>query len=749
MAGSDTDKDEDYLADAKQALQDAKDFENENRVSFIDDTRFARLGEQWPEAMRRQRELDARPCLTANMLPSYIRHVINNARQNKPGIVVHPVDSQADPATADILNGLIRQIEQSSDAEVAYDTALDNAVTGGWGYFKINTRYATDDTFDQDIIIEAVANPLSIYGDPHSTAADSSDWMRAFELDQLSKAAFKLRWKDADAVSFDNPTGERSKIEDEQITIASDWTREEVAKQIVAVSMPEADADPAKVMTAMALGVSDKLIVDLETFEQNADLYKALGMNVVGSPRAVPSFKVTQRILSGCDVLETIDWAGKYIPIIPVYGEDVNIEGVRHLRSLIRDGKDLQRMFNFWRTASTEMVALAPKAPFIGRKGAFQTDAAKWATMNVENWSYVEYDGAEAPQRQPFAGVPAGIMQEATSAAEDMKAILGIFNAQGEDNEASGRAILARQKQADIGSFHFIDNLSRGIRHGGRVILDLIPKVYSTQRVIRIVGQDGTQQAVKIGPAQPQEQQPGPAIQPGSAPPMQGASPAGSPVPPQGAPQPMPMGQPGMPPPAMPGPSPMAPAPPLDPQMLQQVAAVERIFDLTVGKYDLTVQAGPAYSTLREELNTVLMELVRAYPPAAPAIMDLIVKTLDIPDADEVADRIQQMAQGTQGADPKAQQAVQQLQSALEQAHGQVQQWQQKAQAAAQDAEAAKNDNQLKGYELQLKARELDIKDREAQTNQLQAQTDAQRAHLEGVQQAREALMPVAPQGAF
>lgn len=739
MAGSDTSKDEDLLADAKQALQDAKDHENRNREAFTDDVKFARLGHQWPEEMERQRREDARPCLTANMLPSYIRHVINNARQNKPGIVVHPVDSQADPATADILNGLIRQIEQSSDAEVAYDTALDSAVTGGWGYFKINTRYATDDTFDQDIVIEAVPNTLSIYGDPHSTAADSADWMRAFELDQLSRAAFKRRWKDADPVSFDNPAWERSRVEEDQITIASDWTREEVPKQIVAVSMPHPDADPAQVMTAMALGVSDNLIVDLETFEKNAELYQALGMNVVGSPRAVPSYKVTQRILSGCDVLETIDWAGKYIPIIPVYGEEVNIEGVRHLRSLIRDAKDTQRMFNFWNTAKTEMVALAPKVPFIGRKGAFSSDANKWATINTQTWAYVEYDGQEAPQRQPFAGVPAGMAAEMQSAAENMKAILGIFNAQGEDNEASGRAILARQKQSDIGSFHFIDNLSRGIRHGGRVILDLIPKVYSTQRVIRIVGQDGTQQAVKIGPSQPpepSEQSQGPAMQPGAPPPMQGG-----PVPPQGQ---MPMVQPGqLPPQGMPGQPPMIPQPPpLDPQMMQQVAAVERIFDLTVGKYDLTVQAGPAYSTLREELNTVLMELVRAYPPAAPAIMDLIVKTLDIPDADEVADRIQALAQGAQGGgDPKAQQAVQQLQSALEQAHGQVQQWQQKAQAAAQDADAAKNDNQIKLLEMQLKSRELDIKAAEAATNQLQAQTDAQRAQLEAQEQANRALM--------
>ncbi|MDB5418148.1 MAG: hypothetical protein JWP50_1567, partial [Phenylobacterium sp.] len=194
--------DDKILEEAREAFELAADAEAENRRDALDDLRFARLGEQWPERVRREREMDGRPCLTINRLPAFIRQVVNDARQNKPAMVVHPVDSQADPATADLFNGLIRHIEQSSDAEVAYDTALDFAVTGGFGYFRINTRYASDDAFDQDLVIERVANPFSIYGDPNGTAADSSDWNTAFVVDTLPKAAFEARWKGAEAVDW-------------------------------------------------------------------------------------------------------------------------------------------------------------------------------------------------------------------------------------------------------------------------------------------------------------------------------------------------------------------------------------------------------------------------------------------------------------------------------------------------------------------------------------------------------------------
>jgi hypothetical protein len=723
MAGADASTEDHDLDDAKEAFHAAQEHEAENRRLWLDDLRFARLSEQWPEQIERQRRIDGRPCLTSNLLPAFLRQVTNAARQNRPGIVVHPVDSKADPETADVINGLIRQIEQSSDAEVAYDTALDYAASAGWGYFKVNTRYATDDSFEQDIVIEAVANPLSIFGDPDSTGADSSDWISAFELDQIAKAAFKRRWKDAEPVSFDDAreVGDKDRAQDDKLTIAAQWRREEVEKQIVALSMPDPMADPQRVAMAMALGVSERLIIDLETFEANQALFEALGMQVQGQPRPVPSYKVTQRILSGADVLEEIDWAGKYIPIVPVYGEEINVEGVRHFRSMIRDAKDEQRRYNFELTAATEMTALAPKAPFIGKKGAFETDQAKWATANSQNWSYIQYDGAEKPERQPFSSVPVAQIQLALSAADNLKRIIGIHDAGmgAEGNETTGRAILARQKESDTSNFHFVDNLSRAIRHGGRIVLDLIPKVYSTARVIRIIGQDGKQASVSIGSSQPSGNDNAPQQQPPAA--------HGLPV---GASPPM------APPQAQAGMAPQQPPPLLSPGEQETLQTVARVFDLTAGKYDLTVQVGPAYASEREELNTILVELIRAVPQSAAVLMPLVVKTFDMPDADEVADALKAVNQ--QHQNPQAQQQAQQMGQALEQAHGQLQQLAQKLQQSQAQVQQVQNDQATKQQEMALKAQELDLKRYEAETDRLQAETDAQRAQ-------REAMTPAYP----
>src|SRR6185503_11096879 len=396
-----------------------------------------------------------------------------------------------------------------------YDTALDFAVTGGFGYFRINTRYADDDTFDQDLAIERVANPFSIYGDPEGTAADSSDWNSAFVVNTLSKAAFETRWKGADAVdwsadayaSLTDPW-----LEGERVMVAEHWRREAVSRTILALS--------------------DGQVVEQGVYRKQKAMFDALGVSVVGRPRSVASHKVTQRILTGAEVLETVDWAGRFIPIVPVWGEELHVDGRRRLRSLVRDAKDPQRMFNYWRTTTTELVALAPKTPFIGRKGAFETDSAKWATANTQTHAYIEYDGPEPPQRQPFAGPPAGAMQEALNASDDMKAIMGLYDASlgARSNETSGKAILMRQREGDVSTFHYIDNLNRAMRHAGRILLDLIPKVYATPRVVRILGPDGKAGSVAIGPG--------------------GTSPAAT----------------------TPG--------------AAQLQAAEKIYDLTVGKYD-------------------------------------------------------------------------------------------------------------------------------------------------------------------
>ena len=616
--------DKDIIEEAREHYALAQESESENRSRYVDDMRFARLGEQWPERVKLDREREGRPVLTINRMPSFARQVINDSRQNRPSIKVHPADSAADVRTAEVISGLIRNVEVTSNADVAYDTAVECAVYGGWGYIRIATDYAHDDSFDMDICIKRVVNPLTIYGDPTSETADSSDWNSAFVTELLDDDEFESKYKGADAVSFDADSHDAADS-DEQVRIAEFWQREE---------------EPTKL-----LKLSNGLILPEKRFIENAEVFAAAGIQVVGE-RDSKTHKVTQRILSGSEVLEETVWPGRFIPIVPVYGEEVHIEGKRYWKSLIHDAKDAQRMMNYWRTASTELVALAPKSPWIGPKGFANADPSKWATANTRTHSYLEYSGPVAPQRIPFMGPDGGALQEALNASDDMKAITGIYDASlgARSNETSGRAIMARQREGDVGTFHFQDNLSRAIRHCGRILIDLIPSVYSGPRVVRVMGEDSKPKNVQVNQEQPQ--------------------PDGSVM----------------------------------------------MLDLTAGKYDLTVSAGPGFTSRREEAANQMTEFIRVFPAAAPALGDLLAKNLDWPQADEVAKRLQaMMPPQMQGQDPRMQQAQQQMQQ-MGQIINQLKQQLQQVQA----------DKQVESGQLSIDARKVDVDAFKAETDRMQ-----------------------------
>lgn len=558
---------EKLVAEAKDAYREAVEHEAENREDAEDDIRFARLGEQWDPAVRSLRESEGRPCLTINRQPTFIRQVVNDGRMNKPSIRARPVDSGSDPETAKIFTGIIRHIEQASNAGIAYDVALDSATTNGYGYICLNLEYLHDDTFDTEPRILPVENVFSIVGDPWSKAPDGSDWNTAFEIEYISTDAFKDRYPKADAVDFESD--DMVDADDKGVTLAKYWARSEVERKI--------------------LLLSDGTVVEKELYEATPEVF--VGLNVLAE-RDTRSHKVMMRILSGVDVLEDREWIGRHIPIIPVYGDRVNVKGKVYTRSLVRDAKDPQRMFNYWRTASTEIVALAPKAPFIGKVGSFNTDAQKWQTAHSRTWPYIEYDGDTPPQRQAFAGVPAGMIQEALNASDDMKSVMGLYDASlgARSNETSGRAIMARQKEGDVSTFHFVDNLARGLTYLGRQLVDIIPRVYGPGRIVRVLGEDGKdEQMVEIGGKS--EQMPGAAV-----------------------------------------------------------------YDLSAGHYDVVVDTGPGFTTRREEAAVQMTEFVRHYQDAAPVIGDLLVKNLDWPGADEIAERLKRMIPPT--ADPMQSQAV-------------------------------------------------------------------------------------------
>lgn len=475
------------IKDIEELFKDDLERESENRDRAQEDIKFAKLGEQWPDSVKADREKEGRPCLTINRCPSFIRQVVNDSRINSPQIKVKPVDDDADPETAEVFNGLIKNIEYSSQADIAYDTALDSAASCGMGFFKVVTDYCDEQSFNQDIFIRRITNPLSVVYDSYGESIDGSDWDHAAEVEWLSESKFKSKYGKEKMVSFAADAIDNIQEDDsELIRVASFWYVDEEEEKL--------------------LMLSDGTVISEDEFNKDhpdfgipfKDIAAEMGLVVARTRKSAK--RTVKQYVCGADIIETKDWAGKYIPIVPVFGDEVFSEGKRYLKSLIRDAKDPQRMFNYWRTASTELVALAPKTPFIGPTGAFDTDADKWATANVKSHAFIEYDGQIAPQRQPFVGVPAGVIQEALNAADDMKSIIGLYDASlgARSNETSGKAINARKQEGDVSTFHFIDNLAKSIAHGGRILVDLIPKIYDTERVIRIIGQDGETKNVPL-----------------------------------------------------------------------------------------------------------------------------------------------------------------------------------------------------------------------------------------------------------
>lgn len=482
----DEDKSEDMKKIHVKALERYEEclaYWSDQRNMQLDDLRFGPMGKQWPDAVVTQRLRDSRPMLTINRLPQFVRQVVNDARLNKPTIRCRPVDSKADPKTAEVMNGLIRHIEAWSEADVAYDTGIYYSVWSAIGYWRVNVEYAHDDSFDYEIKIDRISNPLSVLFDPQSDAADSSDWRYCFVTELIPRETFEADYPDAEPSDWDTKSSEW--FQEDSVRIAEYWVREPTNRTIVKLS--------------------NGMVLEKSVWEANQELLAAgpegEPLVTVVETRETKSWKVCQYIMSGAEVLKTTEWMGSYIPIVPCFGDEVNVDGKRHFHSLIYDAKDAQRNFNYWRTTATEAVALAPKIPYVGRKGAFETDAEKWATANTKTYAFIEYDGPERPERTPYGGIPAGAIQEALNASDDLKATTGIYDAAlgQKSNETSGVAIKQRQKEGDVSTYHFIDNLTRAIRCTGRIIIDIIPHVYGPRQQVRILGEDGTAEVVPLG----------------------------------------------------------------------------------------------------------------------------------------------------------------------------------------------------------------------------------------------------------
>jgi hypothetical protein len=475
-------KDRSLHALALKRFDQAAAAEKKERDKSQEDHRFSN-GDQWPEAVQRQRQAQDRPCLTINRLPQYIRQVIGDARQNKPAIKVHPVDSGADVETAEMIEGLIRNIEAQSHAPSVYISGLRHAVTGAMGYWRIITEYTTDDSFEQDIRIKRIVDPFSVFFDPGATEYTKHDAKWCFVSEWVTEEDFEARypkhtpsdWKR----DFSTDCQEQWANED-RVRIVEYWVKKPVTKYlgIVGTQVFELGARPDE-------GAFDRV-------------------------REVQGHEVCRYVLSGHAVLEGAkEFPSSYIPIIPVYGPEEWHDGQIQHASLIRYAKDPQRMYNFWKTATAEKIALAPKSPYIATPKNVAGHEDRWNTANKSNDSVLLFNPDSdmpgfVPKREHPAPVNAAELQEAAQAVDDMKATMGMYDASlgAKGNETSGRAIIARQREGDTATFDWIDNLAWSIQHTGKILLDMIPRIYDTERVVRVLGEDEAADLIQVNGGQ-------------------------------------------------------------------------------------------------------------------------------------------------------------------------------------------------------------------------------------------------------
>ena len=644
----------DVLATMRHRFQQAMSAYSESREDELDDLRFYAgspdNGWQWPADVLATRgsvqgqTINARPCLTINKLPQHVRQITNEQRQNRPSGKVIPADDKGDVEVAEIFEGMVRHIEYMSDADVVFDTACENQVVYGEGYFRILTEYCNDESFNQDLRYERIRNSFSVYMDPliQDPAGEDARW--CFITEDMEKSEFERLFPDATPITSILSQG----IGDDSL---SAWISENTIRIVEYFYFVH---EPKK----LNLYPGNQSFFDGSREDKQM---KEMGLKPVKF-RTVDVKSVKWMKTNGFEILEEQDWAGSYIPVIRVVGNEFEVDGRIYVSGLVRNSKDAQRMYNYWVSQEAEMLALAPKAPFIGYGGQFEGYEQQWKTANTTNWPYLEVnpdvtDGMGGtlplPQRAAPPLAQTGLIQAKMGASDDIKATTGQYDSSlgATSNERSGKAILAREKQGDVGTYHYGDNLTKAIRFATRQLIDLIPKIYDTERIARIIGVDGEVSMAKINPEQ---------------------------------------------------------AEPVKKIVDQQGVVIEKIYNPTVGTYDVVATTGAGYMTKRQEAMDAMAQILQGNPQLWTVAGDLFVKNMDWPGAQEMAKRLQKTIDPKLLADSDEDPALQAAQQQMQGMAQEMEQMHTMLQNVSKSMEM--QDIERKNYEAQIKMFDAETK---------------------------------------
>jgi hypothetical protein len=676
----------------KQALEDydaAYEFQRGNIDEANEDLKFrrGRKEDQWDQEALSARA--NRPCLVINTLPQFIRQVTGDMRQMRPSIKVNPVDSRGDPKTAEVLAGLVRYVENRSFAKHIYTTAADSQVACGIGHWQVTSEYAGTSTFNQELRIIGIEDSVSVLWDPDSVLPTREDAMYCHVPFDISRRKFEKQYPGKPVEGFANEMHHAVDgwYTGDSVRVSVYWVKKPIKRSLVL--SPDGAIDD---ITDQTEGFGKAELVEATRF------YESKGYRF----EQRDSFKVCRYLVTAAAILEHPDEAhpykGMHIPIVPVLGEEVRIGREVYRHGVVRYARDPQRMVNYYASADAEVVALQPKAPWLGTQKQFENHLDLWETANTENHPFLQYTPDSLANGPPSRVAPPAASQAIQlgrqQALEDTKRVIGIYDAGlgQRSNETSGVAIQARDRQSDTGTFVYIDNFNMAIQRTGQILLDLIPHIYDTERRIRIIGADGSESLVDI-----------------NKPKIQGGQ-----------------------------------------ETVQH--------DITVGAYDVTLDTGPSYATRRQEAQDGMKAFLQAFPEAAPVIGDLYAKGQDWQYASEISERLQAVLppqikqmiekdklaenpeaepnpeqQAQQAQEQKAQQAQQMMEAAgMKKIELEVKEAMAKTEIAEQNARKAKADADKAEFDAQA-----------AQENIQKVKADVANTHMENLRtiQAHDADM--------
>src|SRR5215831_4262585 len=518
--GPGRESDEDILFEARERFRRVNDWEGDFRAQYLDDTRFVHGDEdnhwQWPDQMFSMR--GNAPALTINKTRQHCLQIINDAKQNKPQVRISPVSDEATKASADIYEGVVRHIEYMSNASVAYDTATTQQVHGGIGWWRIVREYEGDGSFEMGLRIQRIRDAMSVYMDPDIQEVDGSDARFAFVVDDVPRDEFKTKYPEyADAIPQGTWTGE---------PVTGGWLDEEHVR--VCEYFRRVSYDDTLHMLPDGSSIREG---ELEGPLTVSDLRSLSLQNRPVSHERIEWFKIV-----GNTIVDDRIEPGDYIPLVRAIGEEAIIEGRLERKGHVRALKDPQRMYNYWSSGAVEQVALQSKAPYIAAAESIEAFQGYWDTANTVNHSVLPFNALNdegkplpPPQRQEPPQMGQAYVQGMQVAGQELMMASGQYQPTlgqpSPTQETSGKAIALRQRQGDNATYHYIDNLAIAIRFTGRILLDLIPIVYDTPRVLKIMAIDGTVDRVQLNPRLPQAMMTMPQPNPNQAQNAQGIAP--------------------------------------------------------------------------------------------------------------------------------------------------------------------------------------------------------------------------------